>query len=72
MDFGNPIALFSGLVIGMVGFVLFMYGKKQQEPRPLVAGAVLCVYPYFVASALVMWLLFAVVLGGLYAMSRGE
>lgn len=72
MDLGNPLVLFSGLLIGMVGFVLFMYGKKQQEPRPLIAGALLCVYPYFVASLLITWLIFALIVGGLYALSRLE
>lgn len=72
MDLGNPLVLISGLFIGLVGAAMFIYGKKQQAPKPLVAGALLCVYPYFVASLLATWLIFAAVLGGLYVLSRAE
>lgn len=70
MDLGNPSAIVSGLVIGMVGCALFLYGKKQAAPRPLLAGALLCIYPYFVTSVLVMWAVFAAIVGGLYLWSR--
>lgn len=59
MDLGNPWTLISGLVIGLVGMVLFMYGKREQNLRALGAGVVLCVYPYFVASVVLMWVVFA-------------
>lgn len=72
MDFGDPMVLFSGLLIGTGGFVLFMYGKKQANFKCLATGLVLCVFPYFVSSILLMWLITAGCLGGLYAMSRND
>ena len=35
-------------VVGSIGFVLAMYGKKQRRLPHGVAGGVLLVYPYFV------------------------
>ena len=32
---------------GGIGFVLFVYGKKQARPPQLVAGLALMAYPYF-------------------------
>ena len=37
-----------------IGFVLFVYGKKQQRWPQLVAGIVFSVYPYFTSSILAM------------------
>ena len=48
----DPTTLFLGLLIGGAGFVLFVYGKKQERWPQLVAGLVLMVYPYFVDGAL--------------------
>ncbi|MBS0328106.1 MAG: hypothetical protein JSS46_16370 [Proteobacteria bacterium] len=41
-----------GLVAGAVGMAYFIYGKRQQRFAPLIAGMLLCVYPYFVHGAL--------------------
>ena len=46
--------LFIGLVAGIVGTGYFVYGKRQSKPVPLVAGALLCIYPYFSDS--LIWL----------------
>jgi hypothetical protein len=35
------------LIPGGLGFVLFVYGKKQARPPQLVAGLALMRYPYF-------------------------
>lgn len=43
-----------GLIAGAFGVAYFMYGKRQQRFVPLIAGMILCVYPYFVHGAL--WL----------------
>ena len=48
----DPGLLFLSLVTSGVGFVLFMYGKKQERPPQLLAGIVLMVYPYFVPDLL--------------------
>jgi uncharacterized YccA/Bax inhibitor family protein len=71
MDLSNPWSLVSGLFIGCLGMALFMFGKKQTNPKCMLAGAVLCVFPYFVSSVLVMWAITAACMGGLYATRDG-
>ena len=44
--------LLIGMIAGVFGMAYFIYGKKQQKFTPMIAGALLCVYPYFVESAL--------------------
>ncbi|HSQ82035.1 MAG TPA: hypothetical protein VLU54_13050 [Casimicrobiaceae bacterium] len=39
---------------GAFGTAYFIYGKRQARFVPLIAGMLLCVYPYFVDS--VLWL----------------
>jgi hypothetical protein len=46
-SFGNILV---GLVFGGVGFVAFVWGKKNAEPRPLFIGLALMVYPYFIPN----------------------
>lgn len=50
----DPMLLFLGFVTGGIGFVLFVYGKKQQRMPQLFAGLAFMVYPYFVTSVSVM------------------
>ncbi len=47
-------SLLLSLLIGCVGFVCFVYGKKQQRFPQMVAGVVLSVYPYFVTNLILM------------------
>jgi hypothetical protein len=49
---GNSLLL--SLLIGCVGFVCFAYGKKQERFPQMIAGVVLCVYPYFVSNLMLM------------------
>lgn len=53
----NTATLLGGLVFGGIGFVAFVYGKRQMDVRRMALGAALMVFPYFIANA---WLLFAV------------
>lgn len=50
----SPAALFIGLMTGVVGAAYFVYGKKQAKFMPMLCGALLCVYPWFIES--VLWL----------------
>jgi hypothetical protein len=43
----DPTWLFVSLIAGGIGFVLFVYGKKQQRWPHLAAGLLFMVYPYF-------------------------
>ena len=47
----DPSSLFASVVIGLVGFGIFLYGKKQRRAPQLVAGLAMMVYPYFVPGA---------------------
>ncbi len=43
----DPTWLFLSLIPGGAGFVLFVYGKKEQRWPYLVGGLSFMVYPYF-------------------------
>jgi hypothetical protein len=51
----NATSLMIGVFTGAIGVSYFMYGKRQAKFVPLLAGMMLCVYPYFVDG--VVWLL---------------
>ena len=46
----DPVWLFVSLFPSGIGFVMFVYGKKQDRWPYLVAGLVLMLYPFFTAS----------------------
>jgi hypothetical protein len=46
--------LIASFFIGIVGFSIFLYGKKQQRIPHLACGLVLMIYPYFVPGAALM------------------
>lgn len=70
MDLSNPWSLLSGLVIGLLGTALLIYGKKEQRMAPALTGLALCIFPHFVTSLVVTWLITGACMGGLYAVSR--
>ena len=43
-----------GLLFGSIGLGFFMYGRKQRAVVPLVCGLALMVFPYFVATTLLL------------------
>lgn len=47
-------SLLFGVVAGAIGVGYFIYGRRQAKFVPLIAGMLLCVYPYFIDS--VLWL----------------
>ncbi len=53
------------MLIGSIGFVLFVYGKKQSRVPHMGFGFALCVYPFFITSTLWMSVV-GVVLVGLF------
>jgi len=46
--------LFFGLFAGAIGVAYIVYGRRQTKLVPIIAGILLCAYPYFVQTAL--WL----------------
>ena len=67
----DPAYLVVSLVVSSVGFVMFMYGKKQHRPVQLGFGLVLMLITFFVRDGL--WLgvvgvaICAIVWGGVKA-----
>jgi len=47
-------SLIVGIIAGAIGVGYFIYGKRQARFAPLLAGMLLCIYPYFTDSLL--WL----------------
>lgn len=66
----DPGTLFLSLITSGIGFVLFMYGKKQDRMPQLVAGIVLMVYPYFVSSLLMNVLVGAGIIAAMWLVIR--
>jgi len=50
----DPAYLIVSLVVSSIGFVMFMYGKKQHRPVQLGVGLLLLIIPFFVRDPL--WL----------------
>jgi hypothetical protein len=66
----DPTLLFLSLIPGGIGFVLFVYGKKQDRSPHLVAGLLLMVYPYFADSVLSLTAIGALIGAGLVVAIR--
>ena len=66
----DPTSLFVSLIVGSVGFVLLVYGKKQQRLPHMFAGVALMIYPYFVGDWLMMAVVGALICGGLWLAVR--
>ncbi len=62
----------SGIVISGVGTALFIYGKKQANLPALMGGMALFVVPIVCTSLLVLWLVSAATVGGVWFLGRGE
>jgi len=56
----DPNSLLIGIVAGIVGGGYFMWGKKTSRVVPMVAGAALMVYPYFIDATWALLLIGAV------------
>jgi hypothetical protein len=53
----NIALLVWGAIFSMLGFVFFVYGKKQTLIVPMICGMALMLYPYIVSSAVWMVLI---------------
>jgi len=68
----DPNWLVLSLVPSGIGFVLFVYGKKQTRWPHLIAGLILMIYPYFATSIVSLVSIGALICGGLwYAVRAG-
>ena len=62
----DPLWLFLSLVPSGIGFVLFVYGKKQARWPQMAAGLLLMVYPYVAPTATSLVAIGALIGAGLW------
>ncbi|MBL7070546.1 MAG: amino acid transport protein [Candidatus Omnitrophica bacterium] len=48
--------IFAYIIFGAIGFVAFMYGKKNKFFQPVIIGIALMVYPYFISGTFFLYL----------------
>jgi hypothetical protein len=63
-------SLLLSFLIGSIGFVCFVYGKRQSRFPHMLAGAALCIYPYFVSNLVLSAAIAAALLGLLWLAVR--
>ncbi|HWL86381.1 MAG TPA: hypothetical protein VNO21_11295 [Polyangiaceae bacterium] len=61
----NANAILASFLIGSIGLVAFIYGKRQQRLPQMLVGVALMAYPYFVSNLIVM---FAIAVALLFAL----
>ncbi len=47
--------LIGGLIFSGIGFIAFVFGKKQGRPKTLILGLLLMAYPYFLTDTVVLY-----------------
>ena len=63
-------SLLASLIVSSIGFVVFVYGKRQHRVPQIVVGLVLMGFPYLVPDVLLMTSIAAVLLIGLWLAIR--
>ncbi|HVX85474.1 MAG TPA: hypothetical protein VH253_11890 [Phycisphaerae bacterium] len=58
--------LLSGLFISALGFGLLRYGKASANLFAVIAGMLMLVYPFFIYSVALLWLITAAICVTLY------
>ena len=58
--------LIGGMLFGIIGFAVFLYGKKEKAFKPLAIGIVLMVYPYFVPNTVLIYIIGTALTAALY------
>ena len=71
MDFSDPGLLISGFLISMIGLGMFIHGKKMEKLPNLGVGLVMMIFPMFVHSLLLMWVIAGVCVVGAFFLPDG-
>ena len=66
MDMSNPGLMVSAGLISIIGLGVFMYGKRMEDIKSLGIGLGMMIFPIFVPSVLIMWVIAAACGVGLY------
>jgi hypothetical protein len=54
------------IIFSSIGFVAFVYGKKNQFFRAMIVGFALMIYPYFIPGAFLLYLIGIILTAALY------
>jgi hypothetical protein len=66
----DPTWIFLSMIPAGIGFVLFVYGKKQERWPHLVAGIAMMAYPYFTPTLTAMMAVGVVICVALWYLVR--
>ena len=64
------MGLLLGLIFGGVGTVYLIYAKKTHNGILAIAGALLCVYPYFFSSVLAVFVVGVILTAAPFVINR--
>ena len=64
-DFGMA-KIVAYTIFGAIGFVAFVYGKKNSFWKPMIIGVALMVYPYFISGTFFLYLVGITLSAALY------
>ena len=67
----DPANLLSSIIISCIGYGCYRYGRGAGKFYPVLGGIAMFIYPYFVSSVLLMWLIETALLAGLYFLREG-
>lgn len=62
----TPAVLTAVILFSLIGMGVFMYGKKLLQVRIMGLGVALMAYPYFIDSALWLWLIGTLLCAAVY------
>ncbi len=66
MDMSNPGLMVSAGLISMIGLGVFVYGKRMEDIKSLGIGLGMMIFPMFVPSIVIMWVIAGLCGVGLY------
>ena len=66
----DPVTFLLSMVVSGIGFVAFMYGRKQRRLPQMITGVCLMVYPYFVSNVWLMIGIAVALIGGMVGLIR--
>ncbi len=65
LNFDN---IYSQLLISCLGMAFFMFGKKTQSLKPMLAGVAMSIYPFFVNNVWLLWAVTIAVMAGCFVL----
>jgi len=66
----SPGYILASMFVSGVGYVMFMYGRKQRRFPQMAIGALMLVYPYFITDVGFMLMIGGVLCGLTFALVR--